>query len=311
MSRYRGLKDGVKYSRESGYLSKKDLYRILEKYLKHYRSPKYPRSKYRGRSSGRTGRSSSRYRPRQQSHRNPAPKYKKMPKPNLSSPMRETPIRYSQEKHIRRTEIDTEQLANEIENKLDSKLTKLLLEKLEAEIEETQQKIETEKTNANAETSEEVTETQELSKLLERSGEPGVESQVEETEGLEGEAEQETIEEQVEYTRETETESPSENETEGRTETFEEADHLESYIIDEEWIDEDGLNTFFWSEPEPEQTEQEAEVSNEPTETEPANEVDVEPFETEVSDAELFLPEVELMEPEPLDEIIEPEEAGM
>ena len=302
MSRYHGLKYGARYDAKSGYLTKEDLYRILEKYQRRYRSPKYPRPKYRGKSSGRTGRSTTKYRPRQQSIRNPAPKYRKMPKLNLSSPLRERPIRYSHPSHISRTEIDTEQLANEIENKLDSRLSKVLLERLEAEIEELQQKIESKGINENLDTAEEKTRT-------------------EEAEVLESEAKQETIEEQVEYAREIEAEFESENEIEtgqeaevnnelietespemtenlsdveageieGEMETHEEAGHLEAYIIDEEWIDEDGLNTLFRSEPEPEQIEQEAEVFEEP---------------------ELIPPEIEL-ETEPMDEIIEPEETGV
>ena len=300
MSRYRGLKYGARYGAKSGYLTKEDLYRILEKYQRRYRNQKYPRPKYRGKSSGRTGRSTSKYRPRQQSTRNPAPKYKKMPKLNLSSPLRETPIRYSHQSNIFRTEIDAEQLLNEIEKKLDGKLTKILLEKLEAEIEELQQKIESKGNDENLETTEKEAKTEEA---------------------LESEVKKETTEEQVEYAEEIEAESQKESEVEtnqeaevedeliemespektenlpdveageieGETEAHEETDHLEAYIIDEEWIDEDGLNTLFRSEPEPEQIDQEAEVFEEPE----------------------LIPSDIGSEAEPIDEVIEPEETGV
>lgn len=302
MSRYRGLKNGATYGAKSGYLTKEDLYRILKKYQRIYRSSKDPRPKYRRKSSGktvRTGRSSGRYRPKQQSTRNPAPKYKKMPKLNLSSPLRETPIRYSHQSHIPRTEIDTEQLANAIESKLDGKLTKILLEKLEAEIEELQQKIEPKGINENLETAEEETKSP-VAEVLENDVEKEtseeqvegirekVESQSENEIGTSQEAE--VANEPVETEPIETNENPSDVETgepEGRTEIHEEADHLEAYIIDEEWIDEDGLNTLFWSELEPEQIEQEAEVFEE---------------------AELIPPEIGL-EPELVDEIIEPEDA--
>lgn len=301
MSRYRGLKYEATYGAKTGYIAKKDLYRILEKYQRKYRSSKYPRPKYQKKSSGRSSRSTGRYRPKPQSTRNPAPKYKKMPKQNLSSPPRETPIRYSHQNHASRTEIDTEQLANAIERKLDGKFTRILLEKLEAEIEELQQKIESKGIDESLETAEEGAKTQ-VAEVLEGDVEKDtIEEQVEDTEeevesqsGNEIEMDQEAeVDNETVETEPTETtENPSDVETtesEGRTEIHEEADHLEAYFIDEEWIDEDGLNTLFWSEIEPEQIEQEAEV---------------------VEEAELIPPEIE-QEPESVDEIIEPEEAGI
>lgn len=303
MSRYRGSKYGGKYRAKSGYLTKEEVYRILQKYQKRHRSPKYPTPKYRGRSSGRSGRSSTsnRYRSRQQSTRSPAPQYKKMPKLNLSSPLRERPVRYSLQSHISRTEIDTEQLANQIENRLDSKLSRILLEKLEADVKELQQKIEAKGINENSETSEEKTESQETGVAESRANQEAIEEKVEHARSIEAESESKN---ETETNKEAEADNESvdaeppkmtENlydveadEIEGEMENTQKADHLEAYIIDEDWIDEDGVNTLFWSESEPEQVEQETEVSEEP---------------------ELIPPDIEL-ETEPIDEAIEPEEIG-
>jgi hypothetical protein len=75
------------------------------------------------------------------------------------------------------------------------------------------------------------------------------------------------------------------------TEIPEETEHLGADIIDEEWLDEDGLNTLFWSEPEPE-----------PVQIEPETEV--------LEETEIIPPEIRV-EPEPVDEVIEPEEVGV
>jgi len=279
LGKYRGLKSGAGYN-PKGYLTKDDLYRILTQYPILYRSSKYPKPRYRARRSSGRIRSLSRYQPRQQPLRTPAPKYKKISKPNLGFPIKEEPIRYSHQSRIFRTDIDTDQLVNDIEKRLGGKLAKLLVEKLEAEIEEFQQKIESGREDENSAPLE---ESQKLTEVLEKSGK-------EQDIAIEGnfEMDEDSFNELVEKLKEQGAEQyslseveqdvcsngvklPSESENIVALESSQEGeasepvgyDHLEAYIIDEGWLDEDGLNTLLFSEPELEQTEQTTELTEE------------------------------------------------
>jgi len=151
--------------------------------------------------------------------------------------MRREPLRYT-EKHSFRPDRNGEQMIKDAEGKLNRDL----IEKLEAEINKLRSEINNERAKTQVQGSIEPQET------LEQDGDDSKQT--------------ETI--QAEETKE-----KSERTSEAETETPEEADHLEAYILDEGWIDEDGLNPLSsFVESNPESVDLESENSENIVETE-------------------------------------------